>query len=217
VLRRRAGQVSGELERLAEHRRAAGEAAKKAAQLRTSEDELAARLEALEAEQEAAETDLAALHDSAAYRGLTELAERRATVTALHSAAATAFKALRQAHSSLEEAGRRLTDDGGRFSEELVELATAYGELLREAERSGLDPVHLGEPTVVPVTPVAAAAAVELTAPDGDFHFVRHSEVLALDTEACAGALHSWDTQLDAAGPVIRNRARAVTELIALM
>ncbi|MET9384344.1 TIGR02680 family protein [Streptomyces sp. NPDC002928] len=217
VLRRRAGQVSGELERLAEHRRAAGEAAKKAAQLRTSEDELAARLEALEAEQEAAETDLAALHDSAAYRGLKELAERRATVTALHSAAATAFKALRQAHSSLEEAGRRLTDDGARFSEELAELATAYGELLREAERSGLDPVHLGEPTVVPVTPVAAAAAVELTAPDGDFHFVRHSEVLALDTEACAGALHGWDTQLDAAGPVIRNRARAVTELIALM
>ncbi|MFF4836243.1 TIGR02680 family protein [Streptomyces sp. NPDC001315] len=217
VLRRRAGQVSGELDRLAEHRRAAGEAAKRAAELRTSEDELAARLEALEAEQEAAETDLAALHDSAAYRGLQELAEKRATVTALHSAASAAFKALRQAHSSQEEAGRRLTDDGGRLSDELAELGTAYGELLREAERSGLDPVHLGEPAVVPVSPVTAAAAVELAAPDGDFHFVRHGEVLALDTEACAGALHSWDTQLDAAGPVIRNRARAVTDLVALM
>ncbi|NGO10064.1 TIGR02680 family protein, partial [Streptomyces sp. HC44] len=217
ALRRRADQVSGELERLAEHRRAAGEAAKKAAEFRASEDELAARLDVLRAESEAAETDLAALHDSAAYRSLQELAEKRATVTALHSAAATAFKALRQAHSSQEEAGRRLTDEAGRLGEELAELGTAHGELLREAERSGFDPVHLGEPAVVLATPVAAAAAAELTAPDGDFHFVRHSEVLAVDTEACAGALDVWDTQLEAAGPVIRNRARAVTELVALM
>ncbi|MFC4468425.1 TIGR02680 family protein [Streptomyces xiangluensis] len=217
ALRRRADGVSGELERLAEHRRAAAEAAKKAAELRTSEDELAARLDVLRAESEAAQTDLAALHDSAAYRSLQELAEKRATVTALHSAAATAFKALRQAHSTQEEVGRRLTDEAGRLGEELVELGTVHGELLREAERSGLDPVHLGEPAEVPVTPVAAGAAAELTAPDGDFHFIRHSEVLAVDTEACADALHVWDTQLDAAGPVIRNRARAVTELVALM
>jgi uncharacterized protein (TIGR02680 family) len=216
ALRRRADQVSGELERLAEHWRAAGEAARKAAQLRTSEEELAARLDVLRAESEAAETDLAALHDSAAYRSLQELAEKRATVTALHGAAATAFKALRQAHSSQEEAGRRLTDEAGRLGEELVELGTGHGELLREAERSGLDPVHLGDPVVVPVTSVAGAATAELTAPDGDFHLVRHSEVLAVDTETCAGALHDWDTQLDAAGPVIRNRARAVTELVAL-
>ncbi|MEV0218266.1 TIGR02680 family protein [Streptomyces sp. NPDC050704] len=217
ALRRRADQVHGELERLAEHRRAAGEAARKAAELRTSEDELAAHADVLRAESEAAGTDLAALHDSAAYRSLKELAEKRATVTALHSAAATAVKALRQAHSSQEEAGRRLTDEAGRLGEELVELGTAHGELLREAERSGLDPVHLGEPVVVPVTPVAAAVTAELTAPDGDFHLVRHSEVLAVDTEVGAGALGAWDTQLDAAGPVIRNRARAVTELAALM
>ncbi|MHA5048314.1 TIGR02680 family protein [Streptomyces sp. SD15] len=217
ALRRRADQVSGELEGLAEHRRAAGEAAKKAAELRTSEDELAARLNVLRTESEAAETDLAALHDSAAYRSLKELAEKRATVTALHSAAATAFKALRQAHSSQEEAGRRLTDEAGRLGEELVELGTVHGELLREAERSGLDPMHVGEPAVVPVTSVAAAATAELTAPDGDFHLVRHAEVLAVDSEACAGTLHGWDTQLDAAGPVIRNRARAVTEVVALM
>ncbi|WP_405879407.1 TIGR02680 family protein [Streptomyces sp. NBC_01136] len=217
ALRRRTDQLSGELERLAEHRRTAGGAAKRAAELRTREDELAARLDVLRAESEAAETDLAALHDSAAYRSLQELAEKRATVTALHSAAATAFKALRQAHSSQEEAGRRLTDEAGRLGGELVELGTVHGELLREAERSGLDPAHLGEPAAVPVTPVAAAAAAELTAPDGTFHLVRHSEVLAVDTEACEGALQVWDTQLDAAGPVIRNRARAVTELLALM
>jgi len=217
ALRRRAGQVSDELERLAEHRRAASDAARKATELRTDEEEIAARLDVLVAESEAAETDLAALHTSAAYRSLQELGEKRATVTALHSAATTAFKALRQAHSGQEEAGRRLTDDAGRLAAELTELATTHGELLREAERSGLDPVHLGQPPLAPVTPVAAAGAAQLTAPDGDFHLVRHSEVLAVDTQTCADALHAWNTQLDAAGSVIRNRARAVTELITLL
>ncbi|WP_328870954.1 TIGR02680 family protein [Streptomyces sp. NBC_00287] len=217
ALRRRADEVNGELERLAEQRRLADEAVKKVAKLRTSEDELTARLDVLQAEADAARTDLAALHASAAYRSLQELGEKRATVTALLSAATTAFKALRQAHSTQEDTGRRLTEEAGRLGGELAELRTAHGELLREAERSGLDPVHLGDPGVVPVTQVAGAAVAELTSPDGDFHLVRHSEVLAVDTELCAGALHAWDTQLDTAGPVIRNRARAVTELTALI
>ncbi|MER6677920.1 TIGR02680 family protein [Streptomyces sp. NPDC000983] len=217
ALRRRADEVHAELERLAEHRRLAGEAAKKAERLRTREGELAARLDALEAEEEAAETDLAALHASAAYRSLQELAEKRATVTALHSAAAAAFKALRQAHSAQEEAGRRLTEEADRLGAELVELATTHGELVRDAERSGLDPVHLGECVAVSGVPLAGAATSELTSPDGDFHMVRHGEVLAVDTESCAAGLHAWEAQLDAAGPVIRNRARAVTELAALI
>ncbi|CAM5370280.1 TIGR02680 family protein [Streptomyces violaceorubidus] len=54
---------------------------------------------------------------------------------------------------------------------------------------------------------------VELTAPDGDFHLVRHSAVLAVDAETCAAALQAWDERLDAAQPVIRNRSRFVTEL----
>ncbi|MGV9451058.1 TIGR02680 family protein [Streptomyces sp. NPDC003635] len=217
TLRRRTDEVNGELERLAEHRRLAGEALKKVARLRTSEDELTARLDVLTAEKDAAETDLAALHASAAYRSLQELGEKRATVSALHSAAATAFKALRQAHSTQEETGRRLTEEAGRLGAELAELDTAHGELLREAERSRLDPVHLGDPGAVTAIPLARAAAAELTSPDGDFHLVRHSEVLAVDTASCTDALHAWDAQLQAAGPVIRNRTRAVTELNALI
>ncbi|MDX3262868.1 TIGR02680 family protein [Streptomyces sp. MI02-2A] len=216
-LRRRTSRVSSELHRLAEQRRVSVEAAKKAAALRRREDELAARLDALAAQAEAAETDLAALHDSAAYRSLQELADKRATVTALHGAAATAFKALLQAHSSQDEAGRRLSEEARRLGEELVELHTAHGELLREAERSGLDPVHLGEPVTVAGTTIEPTTAAELTAPDGNLHLIRHGDVLALDTEACADALTAWDTRLEAAGPVIRNRARAVTEVVALI
>lgn len=217
VLRRRAEGASGELDQLAERRKSAGDAARQAEALREREEELAARIETLDDERTAAETDLAALHASTGYRSLKELAEKRATVTALHSAATTAFKSLRQAHNNQEEAGRRLTAEAGRLGEELVELSTAHDQLVREAERSGLDPVHLGEPVAPSAAPIERAATAELTAPEGDFHLVRHSEVLAVDTEACATALPAWDAQLDAAQPVIRNRFRTVTELGALI
>ncbi|WP_432026198.1 TIGR02680 family protein [Streptomyces sp. 1222.5] len=213
ALRRRTDQASGELEQLMAHRRSAGDAARTADGLREREQEIGARIEALEGESNAAATDLAALHAGAGYRSLTELGEKRATVTALHSAAAAAFKAVRQAHANQEEAGRRLTAEAGRLGEELVELNTMYGELVREAERAGLDPVHLGEPVATPVAPVVPAATAELTAPDGDFQLVRHSAVLAVDTQTCAAALHACDERLDAAEPVIRNRSRFVTEL----
>ncbi|WP_240980664.1 TIGR02680 family protein [Streptomyces sp. Z423-1] len=217
ALRRRAGEASGELERLAECRRSAGDAARKAEALREREKELGGHLEALEGAASAAETDLTALHASAEYRGLKELGEKRATVNALQSAAAAAFKSLRQGHGNKEEAGRRLTAEARRLREELIELSSTHGELVREAERSGLDPVHLGEPVATPALPVAAAATAELMSPEGDVHLVRHSEVLAVDTEACATALHTWDAQLDAAQPVIGHRSRSVTELAVLV
>ncbi|NEC88655.1 TIGR02680 family protein [Streptomyces sp. SID12501] len=217
ALRRRTDQVTGELEQLMEHRRSAGDAARRAEGLREREQELDARVETLTSESGAAETDLAALRASGGYRSLQELGERRTTVTALHSAAATAFKAVRQAHGNQEEAGRRLTAEARRLGEDLVELSTSHGELVREAERSRIDPVHLGEPVATPVAPVTPATTAELTAPEGDFHLVRQSEVLAVDTEACTTALQAWDTRLDAAQPVIRNRVRFVTELAALI
>ncbi|WP_234443167.1 TIGR02680 family protein [Streptomyces cellulosae] len=217
ALRRRTDQVTGELEQLMEHRRSAGDAARRAEGFRERERELDARVETLTSESSAAETDLAALHAGAGYRSLQELGEKRTTVTALHSAAATAFKAVRQAHSNQEEAARRLTAEARRLGEDLVELSTTHGELVREAERSGIDPVHLGEPVATPVAPVTPATTAELTAPEGDFHLVRHSEVLAVDTETCTTALQAWDARLDVAQPVIRNRVRFVTELSALI
>ncbi|MDX3643621.1 TIGR02680 family protein [Streptomyces sp. MB09-02B] len=217
ALRRRAGEAADELEQLARYRKAAGDAATRSEALRGREAELGARVETLEGEQADAETDLAALHASAGYRGLQELAEKRATVTALHSAAATAFKSLRQAHTNQEEAGRRLIAEAGRLGDELVELSTAHGDLVREAERSGLDPVHLGDPVAAEAASAAPATTAELTSPEGDFHLVRHSQVPAVDTEACASALRAWDARLDAAQPVIRNRSRSVTELCGLI
>ncbi|MEU2898988.1 TIGR02680 family protein [Streptomyces sp. NPDC006967] len=217
ALRRRTDRADAELERLRKHRGAADDAARTVEELRGRERELDARIDHLVAEQDAAGTDLSALHASAGYRSLRELGEKRATVTALHSAADAAFRAVRQAHLGEEEAGRRLTAEAGRLGAELVELSTAHAESVREAERAGLDPVHLGEPVATPVAPVAPATTAHLTAPDGDFHLIRHGEVLAVDTGICTTALQAWDARLDAAQPVIRNRARFVTELAALI
>ncbi|MFM9613237.1 TIGR02680 family protein [Streptomyces niveiscabiei] len=217
VLRRRAEETGTELGGLADCRKTAGDAGRKVEALRGREHELTVRVEALEEDREAFETDLAALRVSTGYRSLKELGERRATVKALHSTAVTAFKSLRQVHSNQEGAGRRLGTQARQFGAELVDLSTAHGESVKEAERSGLDPVHLGEPFALAVVPLASAETARLTSPDGDLHLVRHDAVTAVDTDACTAALAAWDTRLDAVRPVIRNRSRTVTELTGLV
>ncbi|CAM5367768.1 TIGR02680 family protein [Streptomyces violaceorubidus] len=119
------------------HRRSAGDAARTADGRREREKELGARIEALEGESNAAATDLAALHAGAGYRSLTELGEKRATVTALHSAGRRRLQGRPSGNTATRRRpGRRLTGEAGRLGEELVELNTTYGELVREAERS---------------------------------------------------------------------------------
>lgn len=217
TLRRGTDRVTRELEHLMEHRKLAGDAARGAEELRGREQELDARIDTLVSESSAAETELAALHASAGYRSLQELGEKRRTVAALHKAAATAFRAVRREHGNQEDVGRRLSAEARRLGGELVELSTMHGELLKEAERSGVDAVHLGDPVAAPVTGLARVATVELVSPEGDFHLVRHEEVLAVDTDTCTAVLRDWDARLEDAQPVFRNRVRFVTELGALV
>ncbi|MCX5203127.1 TIGR02680 family protein [Streptomyces sp. NBC_00237] len=217
ALRRRAADVGGALGILGGLRRAAGAAAQRTVTLRTVEDELAARLETLRAEHATAVTDLDALHASAGYQSLKELGEKRSTVAALHSAATVAFKALRQAHTGEREAAGRLTAGAEQLGADLRELGTSYGELRGDAERSGLDPVHLGDPVAAAAVPAAAAQSTTLTDPDGMLHVIRHARAVAVDTGACADSLGKWAGQLAAAAPVIRTRGRTVTELSALL
>ncbi|MCQ8831698.1 hypothetical protein [Streptomyces malaysiensis] len=110
VLRASAQRVSHELGVLAQRRRAAGDAAQRTSDLRTQEHESKGRLETLRDEEQAARTDLAALHASHAYRSLRELSERRGTVEALHTAAVAAFTTLRNAHDTEESTAERLAE-----------------------------------------------------------------------------------------------------------
>ncbi|WP_030563968.1 TIGR02680 family protein [Streptomyces aureocirculatus] len=217
VLRRRAARVGAELDTLTEYRKVAGEAAKSASDLRGEEQELRSLIEVLETERDAARTDLDALHASVGYRSLQELADKRGTAAALHGAAATAFKALRQAHATQQEAAGRLSDGAQRLGAELRDLGSVHRELCRQGERSGLEPAHLGTPVAPALSRIAAPVSSELSDPGGALHVVRHDEVLAINTDGCPAALGEWDTQLESAGPVIRARGRTVSELAGLI
>ncbi|MGW5465689.1 TIGR02680 family protein [Streptomyces sp. NPDC003996] len=216
VLRTSAQAVSRELQVLAQRRRAAGDAAQRTSELRTQEEESEARLETLREEEEAARTDLAALHASHAYRSLRELSERRSTVEALHVAAVAAFTALSNAHSAEEGAAERLADGVEHLGSRLAELGTEHRELLTQAEKAGLPIGHLGEAVALPRTVRSQAVETELTAPDRETHTVQQPSVVRLDAAAVQVGLRSWQGQLEDAETVVKNRARMVQEVTRL-
>ncbi|MGK4908755.1 TIGR02680 family protein [Streptomyces albus] len=219
VLRTCAQTVSGELEVLAQRRRAAGDAAQRTSELRTQEEEEEeeeARLETLRDEEEAARTDLAALHASHAYRSLRELSERRTTVEALHTAAVAAFTALSNAHSAEDGAAERLADGAEHLGGRLAELSTERKELLTLAEKAGLPTGHLGEAVALPRTVCSQVGETELTAPDGETHIVQHRSVVRVDTAAVQDGLLSWEGQLENAEMVVKSRTRMIQEVTRL-
>ncbi|MEU1535820.1 TIGR02680 family protein [Streptomyces fagopyri] len=217
VLRTSAQKVSHELGVLAQRRRAAGDAAQRTSDLRTQEEESEGRLETLREEEQAARTDLAALHASHAYRSLRELSERRGTVEALHTAAAAAFTTLRNAHDAEEGSAERLAEGVEHLGSRLAELGTEHRELLTQAEKAGLPTGHLGEAVALPRTVLAQAAETELTTPEGETRTVRHRSVARVDTVTAQEGLRSWQNQLEDAEAVARNRARMVQEVTRLI
>ncbi|MEU5578706.1 TIGR02680 family protein [Streptomyces huasconensis] len=216
VLRGSAQAVDRELEILARRRRAAGDAAQRTGELRTREEESRGRLETLREEEEAARTDLAALHAGHAYRSLRELSERRSTVEALHTAAVAAFTALGNAHGAEEDAAERLADGVEHLGSRLAELGAEHRELRTQAERAGLPSGHLGEAAALPRTVRSQAVETELTAPDGETRTVRQPSVFRVDTTATRDGLLSWQRQLADAETVVKNRTRMVQEVTRL-
>ncbi|MFI0219880.1 TIGR02680 family protein [Streptomyces lydicus] len=216
VLRTSAQKVSGELDVLAQRRRAAGDAAQRTSDLKTQEEQSEARLETLRDEEQAARTDLAALHSSHAYRSLRELAERRSTVEALHSAALATYTTARNAHEAEEGAAERLYEGVEHLGSRLTELQTDQRELLSLAEKAGLPTGHLGEAVALPCTVQSAGAETELIAPAGEKRTLRHRSVARVDTTAVEHGLRSWQEQLEDAEAVVKNRARMVQEVTRL-
>ncbi|MER5597992.1 TIGR02680 family protein [Streptomyces sp. NPDC002265] len=217
VLRTSAQRVSHELGVLTQRRRAAGDAAQRTSDLRTQEEESEGTLETLREEEQAARTDLAALHASHAYRSLRELSERRGTVEALHTAAVAAFTTLRNAHDAEESSAERLAEGVEHLGSRLTELGTEHRELLTQAEKAGLPTGHLGAAVALQRTVLAQATETELTTPDRETRTVRHRPVARVDTATTLEGLRSWQNQLEDAEAVARNRARMVQEVTRLI
>lgn len=216
VLRSSARDVSRELDTLSERRRNAGDAAQHTSVLKEREKESEDGLRTLREEEESARTELAALHDSHAYRSLRELSERRSTVEALHTTAMTAFAALRGAHEAEESAAERLEEGVEDVGTRLTELATEHRELLVQAERAGLPAGHLGDAVALPRTVHSPSALTKLTSPDGEPQTVQHRPVVLMDTATTEAGLRSWQGQLGDAETVVRNRQRMVQEVARL-
>ncbi|WP_330456284.1 TIGR02680 family protein [Streptomyces sp. NBC_00820] len=213
VLRTSAQRVSHELGVLTQRRRAAGDAAQRTSDLRTQEEESEGRLETLREEEQAARTDLAALHASHAYRSLRELSERRGTVEALHTAAEAAFTTLHNAHDAEESTAERLAEGVEHLGSRLAELGTEHRELLTQAEKAGLPTGHLGEAVALSRTVLSQSTETESTTPDGGTRTVRHRSAARADTATTREALRSWQHQLEDAERVAKNRARMVQEV----
>ncbi|MEU7327635.1 TIGR02680 family protein [Streptomyces parvus] len=216
VLRSSARDVSRELDTLSERRRNAGDAAQHTSVLKEREKESEEGLRTLREKEESARTELAALHNSHAYRSLRELSERRSTVEALHTAAVTAFAALHGAHEAEESAAERLDEGVDELGARLTELATEHRELLVQADRAALPAAHLGEAVALPHTVRSSSAQTELTGPDGESQTVRHRPVVRVDLATTEAGLRSWQQQLGAAETVVRNRQRTVQDLTRL-
>ncbi|MFS8199108.1 TIGR02680 family protein (plasmid) [Streptomyces sp. CWNU-52B] len=217
VLRTSAQRVSHELGVLAQRRRAAGDAAHRTSDLRTQEEESNGRLETLREEEQAARTDLAALHASHAYRSLRELSERRGTVEALHTAAEAAFTTLHNAHDAEERTAERLAEGVEHLGSRLAELGTEHRELLTQAEKAGLPTSHLGEAVALSRTVLSQSTETESTTPDGGTRTVRHRSATRADTATTREALRSWQNQLEDAETVAKNRTRMVQEVTRLI
>jgi uncharacterized protein (TIGR02680 family) len=216
VLRRASDGVSRELDTLAQRRREAGDAAKQTSDLRIQEEEADGRLGTLREERRVAQTELEALHASEGYRSLAELSERRNTVTALHTAADTAFSSVISSHRAEESAADRLAEGIQRLGNRIGELATEHRELLAEAEKAGLPTGHLGDAITLRHNDLGGAVELELSSPADETQTVRHRRVTVPDAAATEAALEAWHRQLETSQSVVKHRLRMVQEVDSL-
>lgn len=213
AVHRSADDVNRALEVLATRRKEAGDAAKTAATLKQQESETQERLLALDEELEAAQGELEALHKSDGYQSLKDLAERRNTVSALHSAAMSAHTTLLSSHAAERSATNQLAQASNRFGGRLRVLSDEHRDALSEAERAGIALSHFGQTPSAPMTVLAPPTECELVDPDGGVQRLKRGKVTAVDIDAADTGLRAWEQQLAHAESVAKHRSRMVDEV----
>jgi uncharacterized protein (TIGR02680 family) len=212
VLRGRVGQVRAALEELGRRRRAAGNAERELARLKTAESVAGDRVSALEHTRDAAATDLRTLQESAAYGALRDLNDRRATVRAIEQAARNAWGGAGLARDGEAAAAGRLTGEAEQIGRELADLRGSLREARQASRECGVDDALLGEPPAARAVVLAPEQPDQLTGVDTAVAPVLRPLARALSPDLGDG-LARWRSQLAEADKVLRARARAAEAL----
>jgi uncharacterized protein (TIGR02680 family) len=195
-LRRRVQAVDEALTRLRSQRRQAGQAEREVAASVTAEEQALGEVRRWEQTLREKTAELRALRESAGYRAVQELAQRRLAVHALQSAARSAQAAAAADRTTLDGLAERLRDETTRLAGTVGRLRDGHRHLRELATASGLDVGHLG---VVPELRHRGAP--------GDASL----EVVQLELAGHEFSAHR--TRLVAAEDAVRGRRTAVTDV----
>ena len=195
-LRRRVLAVEESLAELRARRKSAGEAERAVAAAIDTEKAAEAGVREWDAAERQSRAELTALRDSADYRAVRDLGQRRLAVQALESAARSATRAAVAEQRALDDAAGRLRAETQRIAAIVTRRQERHRELREVAAEAGLDTGHLG---VAPALRYGGAPA-------------DHS-ISLIQTAAAADELANYSEQLAVADDAVRARRRAVADL----
>ncbi|MEV4134016.1 TIGR02680 family protein [Dactylosporangium sp. NPDC049742] len=194
-LRARVGAVQQALQELRDRRRQAGQQERQVSTAVDEERVAAAAADALELAGREARAELTAVRESAAYRAVRDLAQRRQAVQALRSAArATASQAAAE-ERSLGNLVAQFEDESNRIAAASARLREDHGRLRDVAGEAGLDVGHLG---VAPALRYVAVSGLQ---------------VRAVDVRDASRELGTYRDQSKQAEAAVAARRRAVADL----
>jgi len=172
----------------------------------------AERLASLREQRGTADDTLRALRDSAAYRSLMELRDRRAAVGQARQAAESAASTATISRQAEEHAAERARGSAGQLTGEMAAARQRHGQLLGTARGIGVDDTHLGSAVTASTTMLGGGGAL-LRDLDGMAHEVPRPSARVLDVPATTAALQGLEAALRGAAPVVGARRRTAAEL----
>ncbi|GAA2511004.1 TIGR02680 family protein [Winogradskya humida] len=199
-LRRRVHAVDEALTRLRGQRRRAGEAERQVTRALDAEEQALAEVRRWDRTQRQATAELRALRDSAGYRAVQELGQRRLAVQALQAASRSATAAAAADRRSLNALVERLRAETGRLASAVTQLRDGHRQLRDLATGAGLDIAHIG---TVPELRYQGAPD------DASLEIVHHG--------LAEQEFHDHRTHLAAAEHAVRSRRSAVADVATMI
>jgi uncharacterized protein (TIGR02680 family) len=212
VLRDRVAQVHAALAELGIRRRNAGDAERKLARLREAESTAEQVVTGLQEARDAAEADLRALRESAAYGALRDLRDKRTAVRAVEDAAGAAWAAAGVGRDSETAAAERLRDEADGIGTDLADLRSSLRDARRGARACGVDEELLGEPPSVRPKILFPSVTEHVTDVGGAAREVIRPAAQVVDGQIAPG-LDAWRTTLTESDMVLKGRLRAAAML----